>query len=99
MSITAQQISALNHTKKSLHGRRERRLQPVLAPAVAAIALVVSWSLTAYWANSAVYPGPLAALQGLIDDLARPQFRANLLSSVSIFLVVYLAAIDRKSVV
>lgn len=70
------------------------RVRAVVAPVLAAIVLVVGWSVSAAWAGSAVYPGPAEALRGLWGDLARPEFRDNLMSTMVLLVVAYVAAVS-----
>lgn len=60
----------------------------LVVPAV----VVLLWALMAAVLQSLVFPGPLEAMAGLVEDLGRPDYRESLATSVRLLLVSWVLA-------
>ncbi|MDT9593645.1 ABC transporter permease subunit [Nocardioides zeae] len=56
------------------------------------VVLVLLWALVATLVDSLVFPGPLEALGGTVDDLGDEGYRASMLTSLRLLLVAWLMA-------
>ncbi|MGW5340867.1 ABC transporter permease [Rhodococcus pyridinivorans] len=76
-----------------------RRGTPSWVPPVAlAVVLLVVWAATAALADSAVYPGPLEALDSLRADIGSSRLQQSVLDTTRVLLLSYVAAIAIGSV-
>ncbi|WP_315773661.1 ABC transporter permease [Rhodococcoides kroppenstedtii] len=64
----------------------------VLPPLVVAVAGVALWWLAAVVADSTIFPTPAEAVRSLIEDLGKADFRANVLDSIRILVIGFLAS-------
>lgn len=76
-----------------------RRGTPSWVPPIAlAAALVLLWAATAALADSAVYPGPLEALDSLRADISSSRLQQSVIDTARVLLLSYAAAIVIGSV-
>lgn len=66
-----------------------RKLAPPVVVAVVAVAL---WWIAALLVNSLIFPTPAEAMRSLADDLGKAEFRANVLDSLRILVLGYVAS-------
>lgn len=91
----ASPLSTLRRSRPtSLRAPAPRLPRTVLAPALVAVLVLVCWSVSAAWADSAVYPSPIESSKGMWSDLRHPRFRSNLQSSVLLLVLTYASVVS-----
>lgn len=69
-----------------------------IPPLILAVVLVLGWTITAALADSAVYPGPGAALDSLWSDIRDARFLGSVADTARVLLFSYAAAVVAGSI-
>jgi NitT/TauT family transport system permease protein len=92
--MTVSSLTSVSRRRDPRMGRPSLAdVRPVLAPVITAVVVLVAWAVSAAQADSSVYPGPLASVSGLWDQLREPEFRANVASSALSLAIAYAAVL------
>jgi ABC-type nitrate/sulfonate/bicarbonate transport system permease component len=67
-------------------------LRQIAVLLVVPICILVGWAVVAAVVDSLVFPGPVEAIKGLIQDLQRPEYRDSVLTSVRLLAISWVLA-------
>ena len=62
-------------------------LRQTMVLMVVPICVLLGWAVLATLVDSMVFPGPIQAVEGLIEDLQRPEYRHSVLTSVRLLAI------------
>ncbi|MGE2836155.1 ABC transporter permease [Mycobacterium sp. SMC-4] len=94
MSATTEQAAAPTPATKASRSQAASAGRTVLGLLVVPAVLLVIWAIVAAALDSLVFPGPVQAVEDLLNDLQRPAYRDSVLTSVRLLAVSWaLAAI------
>ncbi|OZC87543.1 ABC transporter [Rhodococcus sp. 15-649-1-2] len=91
-TVTAKVATAPGAAPKRSPSTKPSLLRRFAPPVVVAVLAVALWWLAAVVANSLIFPTPAEAMSSLADDLGKAEFRANVLDSLRILALGYLAS-------
>ncbi|MXP23844.1 ABC transporter permease subunit [Gordonia sp. HNM0687] len=81
-----------------VRSRTLRAAPPWVPPILLAGVVLLAWAVTASLADSAVYPGPIEALQSLLSDIGSSRLQNSIVDTTRVLLLSYLAAVAVGSI-
>jgi NitT/TauT family transport system permease protein len=90
MTVIAERVTTA--PPPSSRGRAAGAARTLAGLLVVPCVLVVVWAVLAAAVDSLVFPGPLEAVGGLIEDLQRPGYRESVLTSVRLLAISWVLA-------
>lgn len=92
MSAVTERVVAARPDAKTPRVRATGAVRGVLGLLVVPCVLVVVWAIVAAAVDSLVFPGPIQAVEGLIEDLQRPAYVDSVVTSLRLLAVSWVLA-------
>lgn len=92
MSAVTERVVSARPDVKGPRTQAVGALRGVLGLLVVPAVLVVVWAIVASALDSLVFPGPLQAVSGLMDDLQRPSYRESVATSIRLLAISWVLA-------